>query len=333
MTGAGVVIEGTKRVSHFIAPSLTPVIAGPLETLQRFTDPLDMAGFQEKRKKAQTAGARAAQPVISGPAMQRRKATLKSIKARAAADKSQDAEIAMMKRRWADLSDDVSKLSERLEADGKDSQADALAAVALKLAENAKNPPPGPQADLASNVSDEVKSLMADMYDMVNRTTEDPDFSSIVARLENPASSFLGDPDEDSISYSIDTTIDEAIAYADPDMYDNTFDGQLPAIAGPGHVHGNVSKTPKTPKELLALPAGQERAIVAGCCSSCSIGKGPCASTLGGEGVPGEYTDFDDEGSMFGPDVDDIDEDDIIDTEEDMFEENLGNGGAEDFGW
>lgn len=326
MTGAAVVVEGVKFGTKKLAPSLHPVIAGPLNKAQSMIDPLDMGGFQKRRAEEAKAAELTAgpAPVISGAETKRKKVALKVIKARQKAAKQANAQMAMLQERWADLTEEVSDMSEKLEAQGNDKSAEALAAVALKLAENAKSPPQGPQEDLAApGLTDRIKSIVVDMFDMVHRTTEEPDFSSIAERLadangddDDDDDDFGSDPDEDDISEPIDPAIDEAMALdIASDMTDHTFDGQLSDVAGPDAKPAGKTKT-------AGKADDETRPIVAGCCSSCSMGKGSCSS-IAGDGVPGELIDGDIEG-LFGPAVDDIDLDDIRDTDDDDFTEDLG---------
>lgn len=269
MTGGAVILEGAKRVTARFTPKVHAVIAGPATQLQGLVDYFDFAGFRARAAKEVAGKQAATAPPVSGAASDRRKAAFKLRNAKKAAEKDKNAELAMMRLRWAEFAERVAAKSEAAEADGDNKAAEMLGKVALVLAQNATKPPPGPQSELASDMTDAAKSLITDLVDSVNRTTSEPDYDSLVSRIS------------ESSGYGIH--LPEEVDYADADE-DFLLEGQVAGKAG-------KAKPGKTAKK--GAPAGATRAKVAGCCSSCSAGAGSCT---GGEGVPGEMLD----GSIFG---------------------------------
>jgi len=297
MTGGAVVIEGIKAVTEKFAPSFAPQIAGPANLLQSAVDYFDMAGFQGKRKAAIAGLISVPESSVSGSMRARRNAYYRAAKAKKDAEKEQDSAIALQKVRWAELTEKIAALSASKESEGDNAAAEALGKVALELARNAGKPPSGPQFGLAStNIPDATKSLMTDLFDAVNRTTEEPDYDSLVARIENPA----------------------AVAIEDNEDEDEDDDDSADFITA-----GASKKSASKKRANKKIEEAASRTPVAGCCGPCSAGKGSCGS-LAGEGVPGEYIDgF----GMFGPEDDDDyiaghDEDEDEDGED--FTESLG---------
>lgn len=303
MTGGAVILEGTKRATAKFTPKVHAVIAGPVTQLQGLVDYFDFAGFRAREAK-EVAGRTKATPPVSGASSARRKAAFKARNARKAAEKEQNEELAMMKLRWAELSEKVAAKSAAAESDGDSKAAEMLGQVALVLAQNANKPPSGPQSELASDMTDAAKSLVTDLVDSVNRTTSEPDYDSLVSRIS------------ESSGYGIHMPAE--VDYADADDFIDSDEAFM--LEGPDKKPSKKGKAAKGSCSTCKV----EPATVAGCCSACSGG------ATGGEGVPGEILD----GSIFGlqdsvfatPAMSDEEEEE---EEEMAFDMNLGFDGDE----